>query len=258
MDPFTIGLAMASTALSAYGKLSGAASQGFADQAEAQNTVSEGNITLTEAQPSLTQAQLYGINAETAKSNVGILTTQAEIAGLGEDFAYAKARLQKGRIIEQGRQTLATQRATFAGRNLDPAFGSPLVTQALTAGRIAQDLDLTDAGAAVEAADAITRKSSIINQAAGAQGQVVSSIGQQLGSQLKAGSQYERAGSQFGRARSLFSKSNDSATSGVIGAASALLSGASSMGRAGAFAGGSGGTAGTMDVGGNSYVAFGA
>lgn len=241
MDPFTIGLSMASTALTAYGKLSGAASQAFADQAEGQNTVTEGQL-------SMTQAQLYGLNAETASSNVGILTTQAEIAGMGEDFAYAKARLQKGRIIEQGRQTLATQRATFASRNVDPAFGSPLVTQALTAGRVAQDLDLTDAGAAVEAADAITRKSSILNQAAGAQGQVVSSIGQQLGSELK-------AASQFGRARSLFTKSNDGAKIGVIGAASSLLSGASSMASGGAFGGG-GGTASTITVGSQSFPAY--
>lgn len=209
MDPFTIGLAMASTALSAYGKLSAAASQAFADKAE-------GDLQLR-------QADLYGLNAETAKSNVAVLTSQAEIAGMGEDFAYAKARLQKGRISEKGRVTLAAQRAEFSSRNVDPTFGSPLLTQALTAGRVAQDLDLTDAGAAVEAADAKTRKSAILNQAAGAQGQVVSSIGQQLTAQL--------------RARSLFTRSNDDVKAGVIGAASSLLSGASSLAGSGAFSG---------------------
>lgn len=211
MDPFTIGLAMASTALSAGGKLFGAASQAKADTAE-------GGMLLQ-------QSDLYGLNAETAKHNVGILTTQAEIAGMGEDFAYAKARLQKGRIIEKGRETLSAQRAEFSSRNLDPTFGSPLLTQALTAGRVAQDIDLTDAGAAVEAADAKTRKSGILNQAAGAQGQVVSSIGQQLTAATKA--------------RALFTKSNDDVTAGVIGAASSLLSGGASMGKAGAFSGGS-------------------
>lgn len=209
MDPFTIGLAMAGSALSAFGKLSAAGAQSRADT--------------DDAELSLRQADLYGLNAETAKSNVGILTTQAEIAGMGEDFAFAKARMQKGRIIEKGRQTLAAQRSEFVSRNVDPTFGSPLLTQAITAGRIAQDLDLTDAGAAIEAADAKTRKAGILNQAAGAQGQVVTSIGQQLTSQL--------------RARSLFTRSNDDVTAGVTGAASSLLSTGASLARGGSWGG---------------------
>jgi hypothetical protein len=166
---------------------------------------------------------------------------------MGEDFAFAKARLQKGRISEQGRVTLAAQRAEFSSRNVDPAFGSPLLTQALTASRVAQDLDLTDAGAAVEAADARTRKAGLLGQAAGAQGQVVSSLGAKYGAELTAGSKY-------GKARALFSRSNDDVTAGVLGAATSLLSGAAKMG---AGSGGAGGTAGTMDVGGSSYVAYG-
>lgn len=223
MDPFTIGLMMASTALSAGGKVFAGISQSRADAAE-------GELALQ-------QADLYGLNAETAKSNVGILSTQAEIAGMGEDFAYAKARLQKGRISEKGRVTLAAQRTEFASRNVDPTFGSPLLIQAVTAGRVAQDMDLTDAGAAVEAADAKTRKANILNQAAGAQGQVVTSIGQQLTASLKA--------------RALFSKSEDDVVSGVLGAATSLLSGAAGM-----SGGGGGGVAGTMQVGGSSYVAY--
>ena len=89
MDPFTIGLALASTALKSGGKLMAGYAQSKADYAE--------------GELSLLQADLYGINADTAKTNVRLLTNQAEIAGLGEDFAYAKARLQKSRIIEQGR-----------------------------------------------------------------------------------------------------------------------------------------------------------
>lgn len=227
MGPFMIGMAVASSAVSAYGKLSAAGAQSRADEED--------------AQLSLRTADLYGLNAETSKANVAILTTQAEIAGMGEDFAYAKARLQKGRISEAGRVTLAAQRTEFVSRNIDPAFGSPLVAQALTAGRIAQDLDLTDAGAAVEAADARTREANIRGQAAGAQGQVVSSLGQQLNSQL--------------RAKALFTRSNDDVKAGVLGAATSLLSGAASMGKGGGFGGG-GGNLGSIDVGGVSYPAY--
>lgn len=227
MDPFTIGLTIAATGLQAFGKLSAGASSANA-------AVAEGDLLLQ-------QANLYGLNADTAKFNAEILSKQAEIAELGEDFAYAKARLQKGRISEAGRVTMAAQRTEFAGRNIDPTFGSPLVAQAVTAGRIAQDLDLTDAGAAVEAADAKSRAANIRGQAVAAQGQVVSSLGQKLTASLKS--------------RALFSKSGDDVMSGVIGAASSLLSGAAKLG-GGFGAGGSEGVAGTIDVGGSSYVAF--
>lgn len=204
-DPFTAGAA----GVAAVGKLLGGAAQSKQDRAD--------------AELSLIQANLYGLNAETAKTNVRLLSTQAEIAEMGEQTAYARARLQKGRISEQGEATLSAQRAEFANRNIDPAFGSPLVTQAITAGRIAQDLELTDAGAAIEAADAKTRGAVLRGQAAGAQGQVVSSIGQQLTATLKA--------------RSLFSKANDDMLAGYIGAASSLLSGGAALGTAGAFSG---------------------
>ncbi|NUU41376.1 hypothetical protein [Tardiphaga robiniae] len=203
MNPFTIGVAMAGTAMSAYGKLTAGASQAWADKADAELL--------------LQQADLYGLNAETAQTSGRLLTTQAEIAGMGEDFAFAKARLQKSRISETGRVTLAAQRSEFASRNIDPTFGSPLLMQAITAGRIAQDLDITDANAAVEAADARSRKAGILGQAAGAQGQVVSSLGQKMTAQLKA--------------RSLFTKSNDDGTAAGIGALSSLLTGAASMGK---------------------------
>ena len=93
------------------------------------------------------------------------------------------------------------------------------MAQALTAGRIAQDIDLTDAGAAVEAADAKTRKANILSQAVGAQSQVVSSVGAQLTSSLKA--------------RALFTRSDDDITAGEIGGVSSLLSGAASLGTGG-------------------------
>jgi hypothetical protein len=210
MLPFFAGMAIAGGVLKAGSQIFGGITSSRADAAE-------GELLLQ-------QAELYGLNAETAKGNVALLTTQAEIAGMGEDFAYAKARLAKGRISEKGRVTLAAQRTEFAARNVDPAFGSPLVAQAATAGRIAQDLDLTDATAAVEAADAKTRQAGILGQAAGAQGQVVSSIGQQLTASLKAGG--------------LFSKSEDDLAAGFLGAATSLLSMGASLGGGGGGGGG--------------------
>lgn len=214
MDPFTIGMALVSVAggaLDIYGKIS-------AGDAKARQMYDEGLL-------SLDMAKLYGINAETAASNVELLTTQAEIAGEGTKLAYAKAALTKGRISETGRVTLAAQRAEFASRNIDPTFGSPLLASGLTAGRIAADMDLTDAQGAIEAADALSKRANIINAAANERGKAVTAIGQQL--------------TATKRALSLFRGGEDAESAAGLGALSSLLSVGGSL--AGKFGGGGGG-----------------
>ncbi|EKS26521.1 hypothetical protein, partial [Afipia felis] len=81
------------------------------------------------------QSQVYGTNAEVSKTNAEILGTQADTAELGIGFAWAKERTQEARIEDAGRQTLASQRSFFAGNNLSSSYGSPLLIQALTAGK---------------------------------------------------------------------------------------------------------------------------
>lgn len=241
MDPFTIGM----MGISALGSIFGASGQAEAGEAKLQEYLAKARASREEGELTLLQAQMYGINVETAQSNVKILSMQAEASEGTERIVYAKANLQKGRISEQGRVTLEAQRSTFTGRNVDPTFGSPLMAQAVTAGRIAADLDITDAGAAIEAADARTRSANMVGQVAGAQGQVVSQIGQQFMS-LK-------------RAQSLFSRSEDEEAAGYAArkgaqtsAVSSLLSGAGklwSMGGSSLFGGSSPVSSGGLGLG---------
>lgn len=197
MDPFTLALMGAGSAVNALGKLLGGSS-------------SKALMGI--------KADIAGVNAGVANTNADLLDTQAEIAGMGVDFAWAKAKTQIGRIQETGRQTLASQRSYFAAGNLDPTFGSPLLVQALTAGRVQSDIDLTEANASVEAADARTRQASIRAQAAGQRG---SALGQL----------YEQAAAKM--------KGDADMTAGVLGAATSFLSFGGAVGRSGLFDGGS-------------------
>ena len=211
MDPFTMALLAAGTGANAIGKLMAGAS----------------SKALTGI-----QARAAETGATTANASADILDKQADVAEMGVDFSWAKARTQIGRIEEQGRVTLAGQRSYFAGNNLDPTFGSPLLVQAITAGRVASDVDLTKAGAAIEAADAETRASTIRAQAAGQRGQALN---------------------QFYTAASAKMKGDADLTAGYLGAATAILSGAASMSSGG---GAGGGPNSTIRVGDQTFPAY--
>lgn len=193
MDPFTLALAGAGAATGALGKyLAGASSQAIAQL----------------------QAQIYGTQAATANMNADTLGAQAEIADMGVDFSWARAKTQIGRIEDQGRQVLASQRSYFAGGNLDPTFGSPLLVQALTAGRVQSDVDLVKANATVEAADALTRGANIRAQAAGQRSSALTAL-------------YSQAGALM--------KGDADMTAGILGAATSLLTFGGTVGRSGLF-----------------------
>ncbi len=162
----------------------------------------------------------------TDKANVDLLKDQAAIAAGGVQLAYAAGRVQEGRILQQGRETMSSQRVYFAGNNIDPTFGSPLLAQAMTASRVASDVDLTRANTEIAAAGALTKSANIMGQAAGAAGRVVGDIGTQLSSTLS-------AKSSEARAASLRDKAGSDETAGWIGAATSLLSGAGTAGKMG-------------------------
>lgn len=189
MDPFT--LAALGSGVNALGKLLSGASS---------NAISK------------LQSQVYEVNAEVGKTNADILSKQADVAELGEGFAWAKGRVQQARIEDAGRQTLASQRSFFAGNNLSASFGSPLLIQALTAGKVQTDVDLTRAGAAIEAANAKSTAANIRGQAAGQQANSLSNLVSSIGARIKG---------------------NADLTAGFLGAGTALLSGASSFSKGG-------------------------
>jgi hypothetical protein len=210
MDPFTIA-SLASTAINVVGKLFGGSSAKEAD---------------------LAQAASYDRRAGISDFNAMLYGSQADVAHLGVDFAASKERTELGKVYEAGRQTLAAQRSYFAGGNLDPTFGSPLLVQAITAGRIATDADIAKASFAIGKADALTTEANLRGQAYGATLQA----------------QSDRAS-----AAALRDKGDADMLSGLLGAGTSLLSGLSGM--SGGFGGG-GGALGTMQVGSQLFPAY--
>lgn len=201
MDPFTLAM-VAGTGVNIIGKLMGGASASAMDKI---------------------QANAYGAQAGVAKTNTDLLNTQADIAGMGVDFAASKERETLGKIEDAGRQTLSAQRSYFAGNNLDPTFGSPLLVQAMTAGRVATDRDLAETSFAIDRANSLSNEATLRGQAAGSAGQALTSLYGQAGAQMKGSADM---------------------TAGYLGAATALLSGVGAMKGFNfpSFSGGSGGT----------------
>lgn len=192
MDPFTLAL-LGSTAVNVVGKIFGGKAAGEADLAQASSFDSRARLDDF-------NAMLYG--------------TQADTAHLGVDFAASKERTELGKIFEAGRQTLETQRSYFAGGNLDPTFGSPLLVQAITAGRVATDADLAKASFAIDKANALTTEANLRGQsyAATLQGE-----------------------SDLSSASGLRKKSGSDEIAGWLGAGTALLSGIGMAGKGGGF-----------------------
>ena len=202
MDPFTIA-ALASTGINIVSKLFAGDQSSKVDRA---------------------QADAYGVQAKAAQTNTDLLNGQADVAALGIDFAASKERHALGQIEDAGRDTLAAQRSYFAGGNLDPTFGSPLLIQALTAGRVATDVDLAKTSFAIDKANAISNEASLRGQAAGSAGQALTSL--------------------YGQLSALTKGSGDS-LAGYLGAGTALLSGVGSIGKGGFNFSSSGGGGGS-------------
>lgn len=173
-DPVSLMLMAVGTGISAYGKISAGNATGAAD----------------------------ALQSRTFSTSADLLETQAEIAKSGAALAYARGRVQEGRIIQQGRDVASGQHLFFSSNNLDPAYGSPLVLQAKSAMQVETDLNLVRAGEAVDAADALTKSANL-------EGQSMSARASALGAT-------ERG---IGAVRA-----------GYIGAATDLLKGASSFG----------------------------
>lgn len=180
------------------------------------------------------QSASYGAQADLARANTDILNTQADTAELGVDFAASRQRMQLGQIMEQGRQTLAAQRSYFAGNHLDPSFGSPLVTQAVTASRIQSDVDMTGVNFEVERANVKSNVATLRGQAAGSAGQALTAL-------------YGKAAAEIG--------GSAAETAGWFGAGTALLKGFSGMSGL-SLGGGEGGVASTIQVGSQSFPAY--
>lgn len=193
MDPFTIA-ALAGAGIGAIGKLMSGVSSSAMDAL---------------------QSQIYGINAGISSENADALAGQAKVDA-------DQGNLNVSRIQTQGAETLAKQRNFFTSSNVDPTYGSPLLTMARTAGRVASDVDIARASAAISSANDLT-------QSAGQRGQALSSLLNQQGANMK---------------------SSSDMMAGVFGAASSLLTGVGAAGKIG------GSNVSTISVGSQSFPAF--
>jgi hypothetical protein len=187
VDPFTIA-AVAGAGIGAIGKLMGGASSSAMDKI---------------------QSQIYATNAGISETNASSLESQATVAAGGEGVAAAEGNLSVARIQEAGRETLAQQRNFFSSSNVDPTYGSPLLTMARTAGRVASDVDIARASAAIASANAQASSASLLTAAAGQKGQALSSLLSEQGAN---------------------EKSSSDMMAGYLGAATSLLSGVGSLG----------------------------
>jgi hypothetical protein len=166
-------LAMGSTALTAIGKLGAGYAASDADK----------------------------FQAMIADKNAQLLTEKASAEAAEGKLATDEATLQQSRTIMQVQRTIGAQTARFAGSNLDPTMGSPLLLEGFTAAQGAMDM-------AIEGA-----KGTLGNaQALGA----------------AAGTRAEAAG-ETGRASSFNIDATQQVMAGWLGAGTALLSGATAF-----------------------------
>ncbi len=228
MDPFTIA-SLVGTGINVIGKLMGSSSAAAMDRAQSQAYQSQAQGYDIQAAGLDTQAKVYDTRAGIDALNTDLLNQQGDIAGMGVDFAASKERLALGRIAEAGRQTLSAQRSYFAGNNLDPTFGSPLLAQAMTAGRVATDMDLAKTSFAIDKANALSNEATLRGQAAGSAGQGLSDLLSGSATRISASATRQNAATARISADMSLQKADADTQAGFFGAASALLSAAPSL-----------------------------
>lgn len=148
------------------------------------------------AKYSMLQADMYGETADAALGNLDLLRTQAAIAHGNVDIAQAKGRLDESRVTEAGHKTLVAQKLSFAYRNIDPTYGSPLVMQAKAAGDIETDIGLVRAGTAISVAQALTGEANVEQQGLGQANAAVTARGNAILSLTNAGMNLRNADNQ--------------------------------------------------------------
>lgn len=126
------------------------------------------------------RAKVLGINAGIADSDAALIRTQAETVRQGERIIVARGTFNEQKVADEGRKVLAEQRVTAVARNLDPTYGSPLLLQARTAGRVQADVELIRAGTDVERAEVKTRAANLEAQASGQVGAAFTARANQL------------------------------------------------------------------------------
>lgn len=143
------------------------------------------------------------VDAEAARHQLGqfrfnaeLLDAQADVVDASRALPWLRANVAETKVRDEGEAVLAGQNAYFASALVDPAYGSPLLIQATTAGRVQSDVDQIRAGAAIEEATIATQAANIRAQ-----------VGGQHASGLGAAYKMEGAamGAQYGAATEMLS-----------------------------------------------------
>jgi sRNA-binding protein len=120
----------------------------------------------------------------------------------------------------------APQRHWYASNHLDPAYGSPLLHQALTASQVEHDVGIVRASAQIEAADAETRRVNIMGQQVGVMGREPMSWASSSRNRARRRGDQQRAVARV--------KAGEALTAGYVGAATSFLKTAGKLASAGA------------------------
>jgi hypothetical protein len=112
----------------------------------------------------------HGRAAGLADSNAELLKTQAKIKEGNADLAVTRGNYDEYKTRLKGEHVLASETAHFAGGNVDPTYGSPLVFQGFSAAQVENDAQLVRAHMMVERANALTDASNTYAQVAGLRG----------------------------------------------------------------------------------------
>jgi hypothetical protein len=119
------------------------------------------------------KSDAFKMSAGIDRDNAALLDTQGETAKEGAGLSLTQGAWDAGHIGRQVDTMAAARRSTFAGRNIDPTSGSPLLMEGFSAAQGATDMALAAAKGEIGYADARTRDSQIFGAAANQQWKAV-------------------------------------------------------------------------------------
>jgi hypothetical protein len=109
------------------------------------------------------------LSAGIARDNADLLDRQGEIAKESAGLSLTKGAWDASQVARALQTTQAGNVSHFAGRNIDPSSGSPLLMQGFSAAQGATDMALAAAKGEIGYAEGLTRSSGIFGQAASQQ-----------------------------------------------------------------------------------------
>lgn len=112
------------------------------------------------------KSDMAKLSAQMERSNASLLDRQGEIAKQGAGLSLTQGAVNASQVARSLRATQAGTTSYFAGNNIDPSSGSPLLMEGFSAAQGATDMALAAARGEVGYADGLTKASQIFGQSA--------------------------------------------------------------------------------------------